>query len=193
MHIAFNDKFRRSDDHSLVAYTLGVIQSLITGVNNSLIDSTAPPGFPPRRIVINPDNLSVPPGHKPYDLSAFGAEGPFTIIRAETAAHDASGRLKFGTDLKKRLPAGVAAPGLAMLTLASCLVGTLLKLSKHYGDLPGPWLDNLRQSFTQRTQDLRTLGFSESDKIRIIRFALSYTLAACDEVQKDIAKNAQAA
>lgn len=149
-----------------------------------------PPGFPPHRIVINPENLSVPPGHKPYHLCDFGAESPFVIIRADTGGAPVSGP-KYSPD--KALPEGVGAPGLAMVTMTYCLATTLLELSKHHGGVPGPWFDDLRQSFDQRIQGLRASGFSESEKMQIISFARNFALGACDKARHHIAKESQAA
>jgi hypothetical protein len=80
-----------------------------------------------------------------------------------------------------------------MMTMTHCLAKTLYELSKHHGEVPGPWLDDLTRDFDERMQDLSASGFSESEKLQIINFARHYALRACNSARHHIAKNAQAA
>jgi hypothetical protein len=80
-----------------------------------------------------------------------------------------------------------------MVTMAQCLATTLLELSKHHGDAPGPWLDDLTRDFDERMQDLRASGFSEAEKMQIINFARRYALRACHTARHHIANKSQAA
>ena len=185
------DDVRRRDEAVLVVYAYDIIEALIGGVRNALADPTAPRTFPPHRIVINPEDVQVPPGHKPHQFSDFNPDSPFAVVRADTVRPDVSAGPLSEPD--NRLPAPTAAPGLVMMTMGHSLVTTLCELGRHHGNTSGSWLDELAEKSLARIQTIRVTGFSESEKDSMINLARYYTFGARNTSRRNIDEAAQAA